>query len=132
MIRDPHVATAVQTVPAIYRTLMAISLLGTTRRLTQDADTVAAAVRLAVNDPQPFEVCRAIAHGLAGDAGLAQRMLAQDETDDDAFKVAVASALLMAGDGNWRQVVDGVLARSADPQVRQAANSLIGFAASLH
>ncbi len=132
MIRDPAPATASQGVPPIYRQLMAVCLLGTTRGLLADAEVAAAAVRLTVDDPRPFEVCRAIAGGMAGDPAGARQLLAQDDSDDDAFRVAVATALLMAGDSTWRSVIDGVLARCADPPVRQAANDVIAFAATLH
>lgn len=115
----------------IYRNLMAVCLMGTTRGLWHDAEIAAGAVAMTVDEPHSFEVCRAIAHGMAGDATFAHGLLADDATDD-ASRVALATALLMAGDDAWRKVIDGVLAGSTETQVRQAANGVIDFAAKLH
>jgi hypothetical protein len=131
MMRDLDPEAATEGLPTIYRNLMTVCLLGTTRGLLADAEVVADAVHLTVNNPRPFQICRAIAHGLAGDAAFAQRLLAEDD-GDDACRVALATALLMAGDGSWRGVIDSVLARSHDGATRQAANSVIGFAGTLH
>jgi hypothetical protein len=120
--------------PLIYRNLMAVGLLGAVYRSRDDAATVSAAVELTLDDPTPFRVCRAIAQGIGGDAEYASATLGQyveERPDDEGAKVALATAFLLARDDRWKGILDQVLATSADQNVRQAANGVLAYAATL-
>ncbi|UXH78278.1 hypothetical protein [Roseateles amylovorans] len=120
--------------PLVYRNLMAVGLLGAVYRARDDADTVSAAVELTLDDPTPFRVCRAIAHSIGGDAEYASSTLGQHveaHPDDEGAKVALATAFLLARDARWKGILDEILATSADQNVRQAANGVLAYAATL-
>lgn len=120
--------------PLVYRNLMAVGLLGAVYRARDDAATVSAAVELTMADPSPFRICRAIAHSIGGDAEYASATLVQhveDHPQDEGAKVALATAFLLARDARWKGVLDEVLATSADQNVRQAANGVLEYAATL-
>ena len=120
--------------PLLYRNLMAVGLLGAVYRARDDAATVSAAVEMALDDPTPFRVCRAIAQGIGGDAEYASATLGQyveERPDDEGAKVALATAYLLARDARWKGILDEVLATSADQNVRQAANGVLAYANTL-
>lgn len=127
-------ATSTTDYPLVYRNLMAVGLLGAVYRARDDAATVSAAVELTLDDPTPFRVCRAIAHSIGGDAEYASATLGEyvdGHPDDEGAKVALATAFLLARDERWKGLLDEVLATSADQQVRQAANGVLDYAATL-
>jgi len=118
------------TYPLVYRNLMAVGLLGAIYKTHDDANVINEAVELTLADPTQFRLCRAIAQGMGGDASFANSTLThhlEAHGDDDGAKVAMAVALLLAGDPQWRALIDNVLATSSDPQARQAANSVIEY-----
>jgi hypothetical protein len=120
--------------PLVYRNLMAIGLLGAVYRVRDEAETVSSAVELTLADPTSFRVCRAIAQGIGGDAQYASETLGRhldEHPDDEGAKVALATAFLLARDERWKPVLDQVLATSADPNVREAANGIKDYAATL-
>lgn len=120
--------------PLIYRNLMAIGLLGAVYRVRDEADTISSAVELTLDDPMPFRVCRAIAQGIGGDAQYAAQMLdhhLEGHPDDEGTKVALATAFVLARDERWKPILDEVLATSSDQRVREAANGVKSYAATL-
>jgi hypothetical protein len=125
---------ATPTYPLVYRNLMAVGLLGAVYRVRDEADTVSSAVELTLDDPTPFRVCRAIAQGIGGDAQYAAETLGryvEGCPDDEGAKVALATAFLLARDARWKPILDEVLATSSDQHVREAANGVLAYAASL-
>ncbi|WP_374568173.1 hypothetical protein [Ideonella sp.] len=120
--------------PLVYRNLMAVGLLGAVYRVREEADTVSSAVELTLDDPTPFRVCRAIAQGIGGDAQYAADMLGRHleaHPDDEGTKVALATAFALARDERWKPILDEVLATSSDQRVREAANGVKDYAATL-
>lgn len=120
--------------PLVYRNLMAVGLLGAVYRARDDANMVSAAVELTLDDPTPFRVCRAIAHSIGGDAEYASSTLGEhveQHPEDEGAKVALATAFLLARDERWKAILDEILATSADQNVRQAANGVLAYAATL-
>lgn len=125
---------ATPTYPLVYRNLMAVGLLGAVYRVRDEADTVSSAVELTLDDPTPFRVCRAIAQGIGGDAQYAAETLGryvEGSPDDEGAKVALATAFLLARDARWKPILDEVLATSSDQNVREAANGVLAYAATL-
>lgn len=120
--------------PLVYRNLMAVGLLGAVYRVREEADTVSSAVELTLDDPTPFRVCRAIAQGIGGDAQYASETLGrhiEGHPEDEGAKVALATAFLLARDARWKPILDEVLATSSDQNVREAANGVMAYAATL-
>ena len=120
--------------PVVYRNLMAIGLLGAVYRAHDDTETVSRAVESTLDDPTPFRVCRAIAQGIGGDAEYASATLGrhvEEFPQDEGAKVALATALLLARDERWKEILDEVLATSADQNVRQAANGVLEYVAAM-
>lgn len=125
---------ATHSYPLVYRNLMAVGLLGAVYRVREEADTVSSAVELTLDDPTPFRVCRAIAQGIGGDAQYAADMLGRHleaHPDDEGTKVALATAFALARDERWKPILDEVLATSSDQRVREAANGVKDYAATL-
>jgi hypothetical protein len=108
------------------RKLMIASLLGSMHGQHEDAELASAAVESLLANPARYRLYRAIAKGMGGDAGFAAQMLEQ-QPEDDREKVALATALMLAGNAEWRTVIDRVLALSTDQAARTAATRLIDF-----
>lgn len=120
--------------PAVYRNLMAVGLLGSCYRVHEDAERVNEAVEATLSDPSQFRMYRAIAQGIGGDASYAQQEIGQhldDAPDDDRAKVALAVSLMLAGDVEWKALIENVLATSTDQVAREAATKLIQYLSSL-
>jgi hypothetical protein len=120
--------------PVIYRNLMSIGLLGTVYRVIDDAQTISDAVALTLDEGGSFEVYRAVALAMAGQADYARETLGakvEQDPQDDASKVALAIAMLFGGDPGWKQWIDNVLATSMDTDVRQAAYGVLGYLGKL-
>ncbi|WKB51746.1 hypothetical protein [Eleftheria terrae] len=120
--------------PVVYRNLMAVALLGAVYKARDDAETVSAAVEKTLNDPLQFRLCRAIAQGIGGDAEFARGTLGkhlEQHPDDDGAKVAMAVSMMLAGNAEWKQWIDNVLATSTDQSAREAANGVIAYLGSL-
>jgi hypothetical protein len=79
-------------------------------------------------DKQEFQMYRAFAEAGGRHTEYAHRVLGERirrDPDDDMAKVAMGVALRMAGDPEWRYLVDNVLAISVDQQARQSALLLL-------
>jgi hypothetical protein len=119
--------------PPIFQDLMTISLLGAIYRAREDADIVGAAVEATMADPTKYRMYRALAQGIGGDAEYACENVGRhldQHPDDDAAKVTLGIALMLAGRSDWRQPIDQVLATSSDQEIRQAANRLLHYLAN--
>jgi len=120
--------------PAVYRNLMAVGLLGACYQAHEDAQKVNDAVELTMQDPTPFRMYRALAQGIGGDSAYAAAQLQkrlEDVPDDDKAKVAMAVSMMLAGDPDWKGLVENVLATSTDQVAREAATNLIQYLTSL-
>lgn len=120
--------------PTVYRHLMSIGLLGSIYRKHDDANAVNIAVEATLRDPSQFRMYRAIAQGIGGDSALATEMLGaqvEENPDNDTAKVAMAVAMMLAGDPEWKPIIDKVLATSTDQVAREAAVSVLNYLMSL-
>ncbi len=110
------------------RQLMVVSLLGAVHHRTDDASLCDIAVESTLGNTNDFRLMRAVARGLGGDenpvAGLPDTLLS-DDSDDDRTKVSVALAMLLAGNAEWKPIVDRVLALSTDIPAREAATFVV-------
>ena len=120
--------------PAVYRNLMAVGLLGSCYRVHEDAERVNNAVEATLADPAQFRMYRALAQGNGGDASSASEQIGKrlDEVpDDDKAKVALAVSLMLAGNPEWKNLIENVLATSTDQVAREAATNLIQYLSAL-
>jgi thioredoxin-like negative regulator of GroEL len=120
--------------PQVYRHLMTVGLLGSIYRTHEDANTVGAAVEATLSDTRQFRMYRALAQGIGGDATFAAEMLGAEiehDPDNDGAKVAMAVAMMLAGDPEWKPIIDKVLATSTDQAAREAAVSVLNYLTSL-
>lgn len=133
-MKSNRIGNAEAAFPTVYRNLMLMGLLGSIYRRHDDADTVSSAVEATLSDATRYRMYRAIAKGIGGDASSANETLShhlQDHPDDDAAKVAMAAAMMLAGDSNWKSIVDNVLALSTDVPAREAAYGLLNYLGTL-
>ena len=106
--------------PPVYRQLMLVGLLGAAFRRSDDARAVADAIEATLDSPHHWRLHCALAQGIGGDTQEARQILEQ-QPDDDPSKVAAAVALLLAGDPEWKPLLDNVLVTSMDSDARVAA-----------
>ena len=127
-------AGAAAAYPEVYRQLMSVGLLGAIYRAREDAQIVHEAVETTLADPTGYRMCRAIALGMGGDVGDAGTTLAEHlerNPGDDNAKVAMAVSLMFAGDPEWKQWLDNVLATSTEQSAREAATGVLSPLASM-
>jgi thioredoxin-like negative regulator of GroEL len=120
--------------PAVYRNLMVVGLLGACYQVHEDAQKVNDAVESTLQDPTAFRMYRALAQGMGGDSEYAAEQLRKrmDEApDDDKAKLTLAVALMLAGNPEWKGLVENVLATSTDQVAREAATNLVQYLTSL-
>jgi hypothetical protein len=120
--------------PEVYRNLMAVGLLGACYRVGEDADKVNNAVEATLADTSEFRMYRALAQGIGGDATLAAAEIGrriERDPDDDRSKVALAVSLMLAGDPEWKNLIENVLAVSTDQVAREAATNLVQYLKAL-
>lgn len=120
--------------PAVYRSMMTVGLLGSVYGRRDEADVVGEAIEMTLADPLPYRVNRAIAEGIGGDAKFASEKLGEHldkHPDDDSTKVIVAVSKMLAGDPEWKAMLDSVLASSSDQTARQAARDVMDYLRSL-
>ena len=120
--------------PPLYHNLMVVGLLGACYQAHEDAQKVNDAVESTMVDPTPFRMYRALAQGIGGDAGYAAAQLqkrSDEAPEDDKSRVALAVSMMLAGDPEWKGVVESVLATSTDQVAREAATNLIGYLSTL-
>jgi hypothetical protein len=116
--------------PGVYRQLMAVGLLGTCYRSGEDATLINDAVEATLADKSAFRIYRALVQGIAGDPALAaEEVLQRHERgeDNDRSKIALAMSLMLAGDPDWKPLVENVLAVSTDQLAREAATELVQY-----
>lgn len=127
-------ATASAGYPEVYQTLMTVGLLGAIYRSAEDSDIVSAAVEATLDDPTAYRMYRAIAVGMGGRAACARDQLSshvEQNPHDDNAKVAMAVSLMLAGDPEWKNLLDNVLATSSEQSARETANGVLGFLSTL-
>lgn len=116
--------------PPVYRSLMTVGLLGSSYGQHEDADAVDAAIVLTLDDPLPYRIQRTLAQSMGGGGGEAiesLRMHVDANPGDDGAKIAMAVAMRLNGDERWHDVIENVLASSADPSAREAARKVVAF-----
>ena len=107
----------------LFHWLQCACLIADQHHWQTEASAIAEAVYLTLDSPSGFDTARAIAKASGGDPSAAHQLLT-DGQQDDAMQLALASALLMAGDAGWERVVDRLLACSSDVHVRQTGHEL--------
>ena len=121
--------------PVVYRNLMTVGLLGSCYRAHEDAEKVSTAVEATLADPSQYRMYRALAQGIGGDASFAQAEIGkrlEADPEDDKAKVALAVSLMLAGDPEWKNLIENVLATSTDQVAREGATGLIQYLSSLN
>ena len=121
--------------PVVYRNLMTVGLLGSCYRAHEDAEKVSTAVEATLADPSQYRMYRALAQGIGGDASLAQAEISrrlEADPEDDKAKVALAVSLMLAGDPEWKNLIENVLATSTDQVAREGATGLIQYLSTLN
>lgn len=116
--------------PAVYHNLMLVGLLGAIYRSGDDTQTVNKAVELTLVDTTVFTMCRAIALGMGGNADFAKAHLGahlEHHSDDDGAKLAMAVSMMLAGDTQWKHLIDNLLATSTDQTAREAAHGVLSY-----
>ena len=114
----------------IYRNLMAVGLLGTAYRATDDAETINDVIEDTLADPMQFRVCRAVVSGMAGNANVARGSLSthvEQHPDDEPARLALAISLVLAGDAEGKRAIEALLVTTTDNVVRDTANSMLEF-----
>lgn len=114
----------------IYRNLMAVGLLGTAYRITEDAETINNVVEATLEAPLQFRICRAIVSAMAGTGAASKSSLAahvQENPDDEPARLAYAIALMVSGDPDGKQAIEGVLATTSNSVVRLTANNVLDY-----
>ena len=66
----------------------------------------------------------------AAQAEISRRLEADPE--DDKAKVALAVSLMLAGDPEWKNLIENVLATSTDQVAREGATGLIQYLSTLN
>lgn len=111
----------------IYRNLMAVGLLGTAYRASDDAEVINDIIESTLEAPLQFRVCRAIVSAMAGvrteSAGLAAHV--EQHPDDEAARLALAITLLLSGDADGKRAIEGLLVTTEDEVVRETANNML-------
>jgi thioredoxin-like negative regulator of GroEL len=116
--------------PPVYRSLMAVGLLGSSYGQHEDADVIDTAITATLDDPTHYRVNRAMAQSQGGaskEAVESLRAHVQADPHDDGAKIALAVTMRLAGDDGWEDVIENVLASSADPAVREAARNVVAY-----
>jgi len=117
-----------------YQALMAFGLLGAVYGRHEDADVVAEAVELTLDDPLPYRINHALARSVGGGGAAAVEMLKEyvnDNPDDDGTKVVLAVSMMLSGQAEWQSLIESVLAGSSDPVAREAATNVVAFLLSM-
>lgn len=117
--------------PTLYYNMMLAALLGLVHGPLDEAECLASAVEATLTDAGPFQLHRAVAASLGqypGESLQTLRSAQHEHPDDTGLTLALAAALLRAGDEDWRSLVDGVLAVSIEPNERRAAQGLLALA----
>lgn len=129
-----HEASGSPRYPRAYRNLMVASLLGSIYRQHEDAEVASTAVEATLPDPTRYHMYRAIAKGIGGDSSFAGALLdkhIESHPDDDRAKVTLAVAMMLAGNPDWKPIIDRVLALSTDTAARKAAINLLDYLRNL-
>jgi hypothetical protein len=122
----------------VYQTLMMAALLGHMHGCDEDTLTrLNEAVEASVAMPLMYRVNCALAMGLGGRAERAKAQLQQRvdaNPGDELAKITLGAALALAGDAQWRESLDYVVATSNDMPMREAALAMIevASAANMH
>lgn len=112
----------------MYRELMAVGLLGTLYRATEDAEIINNVVETTLATPAQYRICRAVVSGMAGNAGVAKGSLSahvEANPDDEVARLALALSLVLAGDAEGKRAIEGLLVTTDDMAVRQTANAML-------
>lgn len=109
---------------------MVIGLLGIVYRLPEEAAVLNDLIDVTLQEPTAFRLCRAIACGMAGDSVYAKRVLIpyiDGNPDDEGARIAMAMAMVLAGDADGSKALQSLLAVSNDQALRHAGNNMLSF-----
>jgi len=112
----------------MYRELMAVGLLGTLYRATEDAEVINNVIESTLATPSQYRICRAVVSGMAGNAAVAKGSLSthvEANPDDEVARLALALSLALAGDAEGKRVIEGLLVTTDDMGIRQTANAML-------
>jgi hypothetical protein len=139
---EPHLHTPGVTMstddsyPDVYQTLMMTGLLGHMHGCEEsEVAQIDDAVEATVAQPVMYRVNCALAMGLGGNADKAKAELQKrvdDHPDDELAKITLGAALALAGDAQWRESIDYVVATSNDVATREIALTMIEVAGSVN
>jgi hypothetical protein len=116
--------------PPVYRSLMAVGLLGSSHGRHDDAEVIDTAITQTLDDPTHYRINRAMAQSMGGaskEAVDSLRAHIHANPHDDGAKIALAVAMLLGGESGWEEVIENVLASSADPATREAARNVVAY-----
>jgi thioredoxin-like negative regulator of GroEL len=112
----------------MYRELMAVGLLGTLYRATEDSEIINNVVETTLSSPAQYRICRAVVSGMAGNSDVAKGSLSthvETNPDDEVARLALALSLVLAGDAEGKRAIEGLLVTTDDVAVRQTANAML-------
>jgi hypothetical protein len=120
--------------PPLYQTLMMVALLAHMYECDEaELQLLDAAVEATVPMPVIYRVNCTLAMGLKGNAEKAKEQLQQridTNPSDELAKITMGAALALAGDAQWRNSLDYVVATSDDMPLRAMAMTMIEMAES--
>jgi len=117
-------------VPAVYQSMLIVSLLGALYRRYEESDLTHEILDLMLPNPLPYYLIRALALGMGGDARRSEEALEPllaCAPDDEMAKVVVAVAKVCSGEASWMRDMESVLASTSDPSAREFAANVVGM-----
>ncbi len=113
---------------ATMRTLLSTMMLGQTLGMHEEAQSIFKFASAIVGDSRPLRISLAFASSVMGDAAPAKELLSEgvDEWPNaEMSKLSLAMSLKLAGDLDWKQLPEQMLASSTEPAVRSMAQRML-------
>jgi hypothetical protein len=129
-VADAAIAAAAWRYPAVYQSMLAVSLMGSAYGCEDDADIIGRTLEPTLPDVTAYRINRAMAQGLHGNAAAAERTLQSvldASPDDDCAKVVLAVSKMLCGDPEWQAILENLFASSTDPVARNAASNVVAY-----
>jgi hypothetical protein len=117
-------------VPAVYQSMLVVSLLGALYKRHEEADLLHEILDLMLPNPLPYYLVRALALGMGGDYKRSEQALEPllaFSPDDEMAKVVISVAKVCSGEQSWMQDMESVLASASDPAAREFAANVVGM-----